>query len=140
MANEAFYPLPGFHFKVIFTNLSSDADIDTRFQEVSGLNVELSTEELSEGGENRFVYKLPVRAKFPNLILKRGMPTIQASPLIDWVKDAIYHFEFKQCSILVNLLNEKHEAAASWAFDGVYPKMEGRNWIFCFCCHCYVLL
>jgi len=121
MANETFYPVPGFHFKVIFSGLARDAEIDTRFQEVSGLNVELTTEELNEGGENRFVYKLPVRTKFPNLILKRGMPTKQSSPLIDWANDAIYHFQFKQCSVLINLLNEKHEPAASWKFKGVYP-------------------
>lgn len=121
MASETIYPSPSFHFKVVFEGLDSEAEIDTRFQEVTGLNVELGTEELVEGGENRFVYKLPVRTKFPNLVLKRGMPTTQSSPLIDWVRDAIYHFEFKQCTIQVTLLNEKHEPAAAWKFSGVYP-------------------
>ncbi len=121
MANETFYPHPAFHFKVVFDGLDSDDEIDTRFQEVNGLNVELTTEELAEGGENRFVYKLPVRTKFPNLVLKRGMPTKNNSPLVDWVNDAIYHFQFKQCSIQVNLLNENHTPAASWSFRGVYP-------------------
>lgn len=118
---DTFYPSPGFHFKVVFDGLDSEAEIDTRFQEVSGLSVELTTEELVEGGENRFVYKLPVRSKFPNLVLKRGMTTTQASPLVNWAKDAIYHFQFKQCQVQVTLLNENHEPAAAWKFSGAYP-------------------
>lgn len=118
---EEFFLIPGFHFSVVFEGLGPVAAIDTRFQEVSGLNAELSTEELTEGGENRFVYKLPVRTKFPNLILKRGMPVPVTSPVILWVRDALYNFEFKQCQLQVILLNEKHLPVAAWKFNGVYP-------------------
>ena len=121
MATGAIYPSPGFHFKVVFEGLDSEAEIDTRFQEVTGLNAELSAEELVEGGENRFVYKLPVRTKFPNLVLKWGSPTTQSSPLNDWVRGAMYNFDFKLCDVQVTLLNEKHEPAAAWKFNGVYP-------------------
>lgn len=121
MAGENLYPVPSFHFKVVFEGLGSEADIDTRFQEVTGLSAELAVEELTEGGENRFVYKLPVRTKFPNLVLKRGMPTTQASPLLKWAKGALHSFDFSQCTIMVSLLNEKHEPAMSWRFLGAYP-------------------
>ena len=44
-----------------------------RFTEVSGLSVEMGTEEFVEGGENRFIQKYPTRAKYPELVLKRGL-------------------------------------------------------------------
>jgi len=70
MAN--YYPPPGFHFKVEVQDLPPNDD-DVRFTEVGGLSVELSTEEVAEGGENRFIQKFPVRTKYPELVLKRGV-------------------------------------------------------------------
>ncbi|HEX6181118.1 MAG TPA: phage tail protein, partial [Chitinophagaceae bacterium] len=67
----SYYPLVGFHFKVEFSGVGN-SDNDTRFQEVSGLTAEIGTEELQVGGENRFSYRLPTRARFGNLVLKRG--------------------------------------------------------------------
>jgi len=49
-----YYPPVGFHFKVEVLGLPPN-DFDVRFTEVSGLSVELATEEVAEGGENRFV-------------------------------------------------------------------------------------
>ena len=51
-----YYPPLGFHFKVEFANLSGEY----QFQSVTGLSVELETEQIAEGGENRFKHKLPV--------------------------------------------------------------------------------
>jgi phage tail-like protein len=121
MANAEKYPLPAFHFKVTFDGLpGSETAIDSQFSEVSGLMAEITTEELQEGGENRFVHKLPVKAKFPNLVLKRALFPVSSS-LMDWAKNAIYNFDISPCSVLVSLLNEKHEPARSWNFKSVYP-------------------
>ena len=59
----------GFHFKVEFTGIETTQN-DHQFQSVSGLSIDLETEEIAEGGENRFKHKIPVRTKFPNLVLK----------------------------------------------------------------------
>ena len=48
----------GFHFAVTFNGLG-EKDLDARFQSVSGLDVKLDTEEIREGGENRFVHVVP---------------------------------------------------------------------------------
>ncbi len=56
------------------------------FQEVSGLSVEIEVEEFAEGGENNFLHQVPVRSKFPNLVLKRGMS--QDDYLYQWIKEA----------------------------------------------------
>lgn len=113
-----YYPPVGFHFKVEFLGISS-GDIDTRFQEVSGLSAEVTTEELAVGGENRFTYRLPNRARYNNLILKRGM--VQDSNLIGWFSDAIEDFVFKPVDVNVYLLNENHEISATWVLLQAYP-------------------
>ena len=115
-----FYPydLPvGFHFKVNIAGKGSENDI--RFQEVGGLTAEMSVEELVAGGENMFAYRLPVRAKYNNLVLKRGM--IRNSKLIEWFRNAIENFMFEPADVSVHLLNEKNEVLTSWEVVQAYP-------------------
>ena len=125
------YPSVGFHFLVRFEGIGSSqnigpitvstADIDTRWTEVSGLNVELTTEEVVMAGENRYVQKLPVRTKYPNLVLKRGYFAKLPSPLIDWADDAINNFDIKPCQVQVTLLDDLHLPAKIWNFTNAYP-------------------
>lgn len=119
-------PPCGFHFKVEFIGVDGmGTDTEQRFQEVSGLSFEIETEELREGGENRFVYKLPKRAKYPNLILKRGL--LKGTALLDWLKSAMSTYftvpvyDFKPADILVTLLDESDEPAAVWNIVQAYP-------------------
>lgn len=115
---ETYYPPVSFHFKVEFTGIE-EQETDMQFQSVSGLSVDIETEEFAEGGENRFKHKFPVRTKFPNLILKRGMVT--SSKLIDWCRDAIESFQFQPVDLTVKLLNEKHEPLVTWNIVHAYP-------------------
>ncbi len=115
---EIYYPPVGFHFKVDFKNLSTK-DKDISFQSVSGLTVDLETEEIAEGGENRFKHKIPVRSKFPNLVLKRGM--LMDSEVIKWCKKALENFEIEPVDINVMLLDENHEALQTWNIVKAYP-------------------
>lgn len=112
------YPPVSFHFKVEFNGISSQ-DRDVQFQSVSGLSVDIETEEFAEGGENRFKHKFPVRSKFPNLILKRGMVT--DSQLIKWCREAIESFQFKPVDLTVKLLNEDHKPLITWNVVHAYP-------------------
>ncbi|MAT90370.1 MAG: glycerol acyltransferase [Flavobacteriaceae bacterium] len=112
------YPPVGFHFKVEFNGISTK-DSDIQFQSVSGLSVDIETEEFSEGGENRFKHKFPVRTKFPNLVLKRGMVT--DSKLIEWCRDAIESFQFEPLDLTVKLLNESHDPLVTWNVVHAYP-------------------
>lgn len=106
----------GFHFAVDF-GLGEPLS-DHRFQEVSGLGAEVSTEELREGGAD-VAYKLPTGLKFNNLVLKRGF--IVDSQVQDWFRDAVELFKFRPSDVEVILLNEKHEPLASWKFIGAWP-------------------
>ena len=112
------YPPVSFHFKVEFNGISSQ-DKNVQFQSVSGLSVDIETEEFAEGGENRFKHKLPVRSKFPNLILKRGLVT--DSEVIIWCRNAIESFQFEPVDLTVKLLNENHEPLITWNVVHAYP-------------------
>lgn len=118
MATDSYpYDIPvGFHFNV---NFGADKSSDIRFQEVGGLTAEMGVEELVVGGENMFTYRLPVRAKYSNLILKRGM--VKNSKLIGWFKDAIEEFQFAPMDISVYLLDKDHKSISSWEFIQAYP-------------------
>jgi len=119
-----YYPPVGFHFKVEFRYFKDNTDIgkenDMRFQSVSGLNVEYDAETFKEGGENRFEHKLPVRTKYPDLSLKRGMLT--DSGVINWVLDAFQNRDIKTAHIIVTLLNEQHEPLRTWNVYNAWPK------------------
>ena len=118
MASDAYpYNIPvGFHFKVDF---GSQYAADVKFQEVGGLMAEIGVEELVVGGENMFAYRLPTRAKYNNLILKRGM--LLDSKLIDWFKNAVENLQFAPLDISVSLLDEEHSAISTWKFIQAYP-------------------
>jgi phage tail-like protein len=110
-----YYPPIGFHFKVEITSFGSEY----QFQSVSGLNVELETEELAEGGVNQFKHKLPVRSKFPNLVLSRGLKL--ASQLRKWVANAIENLEIEPLNLTIHLMNEKHEPLMTWNVIHAFP-------------------
>jgi phage tail-like protein len=113
-----FYPPVGFHFSVEFTGIDTSQN-DNQFQSVSGLSVDLETEEVAEGGENRFKHKIPVRTKYPNLVLKRG--TLINSGVIKWCRKALEDFDITPIDITVKLLNEKHEPLQTWSIVHAYP-------------------
>ena len=119
-----YYPPVGFHLKVEFRKMKPDESIggenDVRFQSVSGLNVEYDSEAYKEGGENRFEHKLPVRTKYPDLSLKRGMLT--DSKVISWLLDALQNRKFKPAQVNVILLNEEHQPLKTWNIYNVWPK------------------
>ena len=110
-----YYPPLGFHFKVEFANLSGEY----QFQSVSGLNVELETEQIAEGGENRFKHKLPISTRYPNLVLKRGIRVDSA--LTKWCREALEDFDIKPTNITISLLNENHEPLMTWNVVHAYP-------------------
>lgn len=113
-----YYPPWGFYYKVEF-GISKDKN-DVRFQSVSGLSVEYDYESLKEGGENRFEHKLPVRTKYADMVLKRGMLT--DSEVIKWFLEAFRDRKFKPSDISVILMNEKSETLRTWNVVHAIPK------------------
>lgn len=118
MALATSYPPVGFHFRVDIEDLTSGGQ-DIRFQEVSGLNVSVGEETHNEGGENRFVHRLPSRITYEKLVLKRGM--LIGSNLIAWFKNAVESFSFEPKTVTVTLLNGNHDPLEAWSFIQAYP-------------------
>jgi phage tail-like protein len=113
-----YYPPWAFYYKVEF-GISKDKN-DVRFQTVSGLSVEYDMEEFKEGGENRFTHKLPVRTRYADLVLKRGMVTNSA--VITWFLDAFRERQFVPSDVSVILMNEGGSPLRTWKVAQAIPK------------------
>jgi phage tail-like protein len=113
-----YYPPVGFHFKVEVLGLPANDD-DVRFTEVSGLSVEMGTEDAPEGGENRFVQKYPTRAKYPDLVLKRGL--LKSSAVWEWIRQSVAELDITPKNVDVKLLNERHQPLMTWHLVGAFP-------------------
>lgn len=115
-----YYPPVGFHFRVEFglPGVGSDS-VEANFQEVSGLELTVGVESVKEGGENRFVHRLPNVPEYGNLVLKRGMLTNSA--LIAWFQNGLESFIFVPIPVTVVLLNGDHEPLTSWIFVNAWP-------------------
>ncbi len=113
------YPQTGFHFLVLF-EIVPQFPSDVEFQEVSGLNVEMEMESVKEGGEQRFVHELPVRAKYGDVTLKRGK--FLGSGVLHWCRQALENFQFSPVNVLISLMNEEHIPLYNWYLINAIPK------------------
>ncbi len=115
------YPPVGFYFRLTFTGISGS--VDTSFKEVSGISVEMDTEEIAEGGNNRFKHRVPTSAKFSNLVLKRGLVTSE-SELLNWCQTTLQGSlaeTIQPKNIIVDLLDENGDPLKSWSFVNAWP-------------------
>lgn len=114
-----YVPPPVFAFRVEIDG----AEGDTGFQEASGLQVEFETEDIAEGGQNRFIHKLPTRTRYSNLVLKRGVVT-KDDGLGGWVSEALAESVVRKGgskTIIVKLLNDQRQPLLVWTVFGAYP-------------------
>ncbi len=121
MGNDSFFksnytPPVAFYFSVKFAGFD---DMDSSFQEVSGLKVTVNTVEKKEGGDNNFVHHLPTHAKYDNLVLKRCL--LKNSRLEQWCRDAIEDFKFDPMDIKLALLGANGGILASWTIVKAFP-------------------
>lgn len=143
------YPLVNFHYAVsflikddelnflpgnersTFEQLKEPMKGEIGFQSVSGLNVELQTESIKEGGENRFEHVIPVRSKYSDLVLKRAV--VRNSSVIKWVRSAIENLIVLPIELQIKLFSVKfdsnrrqediqHEPIVIWTVHHAWPK------------------
>ncbi|WP_421796084.1 phage tail protein [Haliscomenobacter sp.] len=124
---ESFFPPLGFLFSVEILGESTGSDhLEAGFLEVSGITTEMSTEEISEGGENRYVHKVPVRlSNDSTLVLKRGLVTTAGASFGKWCNEQLsqgLNAKIVTKDIIVHLLDaESKSPKMSWFFGGAYP-------------------
>jgi phage tail-like protein len=96
-----------------------------RFEEVSGLEVSIETEDVQEGGQNSFVHKLPGRMSWPNIVLKRGVT--RQDNLLRWLNESSGE-QFSangnrlvRKTAAITLLDRAGTRLRSWDFTDAYP-------------------
>ncbi len=120
------WPRLNAHFQLLIDGLTLGD-----FSECTGLAGETGTEDYLEGGENRFAHKFPVRATWPNLVLKRG--TTDSTALWSWYYEYVESGKVAPRDGQVHLLAwddalKSLRPVRVWAFRRGYPvKMTGPD-------------
>lgn len=120
--SNTWVPPVSFYFEVTFAG-EGDVIPDTSFTEVSGLSMELITEEVKESGENNFVHHLPQKVVHGNLVLKRALEPLN-NPLETWIHETIdggFNKKITPKEITVNLLDKQGKPLCSWFFSNAFP-------------------
>lgn len=113
-------PPTAFYFNVHFMGPMQLTDM--AFLEVSGLSMEMETQEIDEGGGHK--RKIPGLMKHGNLVCKRPMKTLVMSALSVWTSMAMTSDREKDvmtCDILVTLLSPIGTPECGWALTNAYP-------------------
>ncbi|MEY4903217.1 MAG: hypothetical protein RLZZ292_1032 [Bacteroidota bacterium] len=113
-------PVAAFHFEVRIDGSQ------LAFQEASGFDVSIDTEDIKEGGANNYIHKVPTRTKFSNLVLKRGIIQDDPKPLLDWLSKTIItvnerdsFLELKSLTLI--LKDASANPMLTWSFERAYP-------------------
>ena len=113
-------PILGMRFSVLFmVGGVVPNPIDLRFAKVSGLEMRVETETVTEGGQNLYTQQLPQRISHGNLTLERGM--VVGSPLNLEFNAAFSAFRFAPCNVLVSLLTDDRVPLVAWLFMKAWP-------------------
>jgi phage tail-like protein len=99
---------------------------DGAFQEVSGLEVEMDVQEYLEGGRNDGVIRRVGRAKYQNIVLKRGMfyggPGGVNRDLWDWLQGVVSgRLPVRRYDGIIEVMSVGEEVVATWTFDRGLP-------------------
>ena len=90
-----------------------------RFHQVSGLSIEVEVIEFSEGGIN-IIRKLPGRAKYPNVVLKRGFTGDLA--LYNWANAKVLTGDVIRRSGVITMYNQASgEVVARYHIEDAWP-------------------
>ena len=106
-------PYLGFRFRVELDSLIVGA-----FAQVSGLSIEIDTEEVPEGGVNHYTRTVPTGTSHSNVTLERGLT--DSSELWDWMQ-ATVHGRVDRRNGRIILLDAAGDETWSWSFRGAYP-------------------
>ncbi len=94
------------------------------FREITGLQLNISTVEHVEGGQNQYVHQFPGVMRWPHLVFKRGL--VDSDALFTWVGKASGDgFAANQNKITrstgaVTIMGSNGERLRSWEFEGVF--------------------
>jgi phage tail-like protein len=88
------------------------------FTEVSGLSLEVVTEDVEEGGNNGYVHRMPGRCKIGNITLKHGMT--KSNDFLKWSLE-MAQGTIKRRNISLIMYNVDGTELMRWNFIRAYP-------------------
>jgi len=88
------------------------------FRECSGLTIETEMFEYAEGGLNTYTHKLPVRRKYANITLKRGLE--EGQDLYQWYLKT-QTGEIKRQNISIIIYDPLGKEVRKWDLQNAYP-------------------
>lgn len=90
------------------------------FSECSGFTIEKEVYEYAEGGLNTHTHKLPVRTKYSNITLRRGID--MGEDLYRWFHDVSIRMPFQRKNISIMIYKpEGGNPIYRWDLMGAYP-------------------
>jgi phage tail-like protein len=108
------YPYGSYRFRVIISGLSVG-----EFSECSGLEMTVKTDEVREGGENRYVHRLPGRIEYGNLTLRRGYAV--TNEFFSWFQTSFTPVMTARKTVTIALVNQDGATVMEWTFLNAYP-------------------
>ena len=116
------WPLPKFYFSVQFGD-----DMETRFQEVSGLESETQVIEYRHGDSPVFSpIKMPGLARVGNVTLRRGI-CVGAATLWNWFNEINLNTIARR-TLVISLLDETGAPKMVWTLNNAWPtKLTGAD-------------
>jgi phage tail-like protein len=116
-STEAEHPVALSQFSVVVDGLDLG-----RFSGCEGLSAEYSFEEIQEGGNNTFIYRLPGRVKYQNIKLTRLL-TPESKKLAVWFSkfQSLKSSERKRGQAVITLWNVQGEKICFWVIQEVHP-------------------
>lgn len=117
------WPLPKFYFMVDITDVGENL----RFQEVSGLDIEIQPIEYRAGNNKVFSsIKMPGLVKSGNVTLKKGIFT-KDNKFFDWYAQ-IQLNTIKRQTVTIKLLDEGGNPTMVWTLNNAWPtKLTGTD-------------
>ncbi|MCB0466093.1 MAG: phage tail protein [Aequorivita sp.] len=110
-----------FYFQLCLMDTSGMDEVI--FKEISGITMEMGTEENTEWGNNMFKHQIPTSVKYSNLILKRGLAS-KDSDVVVWCINTFngnVDVPIKTKNIAVKLLDTDKKTLKSWVFSNAWP-------------------
>jgi phage tail-like protein len=95
------------------------ADVLGMFMDVGGLSLETDIQQVSEGGVNGFVHKLPGRTSVGNITLKRGVT--RSAFLYYWYLGFISGQLMQRFNVSVMLFDPLGIPQRTWEFRNAFP-------------------
>jgi len=104
---------------------------DGAFQECSGLEIEMDVQQYEEGGRNDGIIQRAGRAKYQNIVLKRGMFYDEEGQtnrdLWKWIQDTVSGTRpLPRYDGFVQVMGTQEDVVATWFFErGIPAKIRG---------------